>query len=133
MSRVSSLVMERVAALVAFLTTRPVAEVFDLVFLPVTLSLTYVPRMAARVEVMAVRMALPTLPNRPGFFFSALASGCGISISACCWFLLCQLTVSLCHQHLEGTLTVNWRIVFAIDTALLDDVETLSFGHGTNL
>ena len=48
MSRVSSLVMERVAALVAFLTTRPVAEVFDLVFLPVTLSLTYVPRMAAQ-------------------------------------------------------------------------------------
>ena len=40
MSRVSSLVTERVAALVAFFTTRPVAEVFDLVFLPVTLSLT---------------------------------------------------------------------------------------------
>ena len=40
MSRVSSFVMERVAALVAFFTTRPVAEVFDLVFLPVTLSLT---------------------------------------------------------------------------------------------
>ena len=39
MSRVSSLVMERVAALVAFFTTRPVAEVFDFVFLPVTLSL----------------------------------------------------------------------------------------------
>ena len=40
MSRVSSLVMERVAALVAFFTTRPVAEVLDLVFLPVILSLT---------------------------------------------------------------------------------------------
>ena len=40
MSRVSSRVTERVAALVAFFTTRPVAEVFDFVFLPVTLSLT---------------------------------------------------------------------------------------------
>ena len=40
MSRVSSLVTVRVAALVAFLATRPVVEVFDLVFLPVTLSLT---------------------------------------------------------------------------------------------
>ena len=40
MSRVSSLVMVRVAALVAFLATRPVVEVRDLVFLPVTLSLT---------------------------------------------------------------------------------------------
>lgn len=39
-SRVSSFVMVRVAALVAFLATRPVVEVLDLVFLPVTLSLT---------------------------------------------------------------------------------------------
>lgn len=40
MSRVSSLVTERVAALVAFLTTLPVADVLDFVFLPVILSLT---------------------------------------------------------------------------------------------
>ena len=40
MSRVNSLVAVRVAALVAFFTTRPVVEVFDLVFFPVTLSLT---------------------------------------------------------------------------------------------
>ena len=39
-SRVSSLVTERVAALVAFFTTLPVADDLDLVFLPVTLSLT---------------------------------------------------------------------------------------------
>ena len=40
MSRVSSLVMVRVAALVAFFTTRPVAVVLDFVFLPDILSLT---------------------------------------------------------------------------------------------
>ena len=40
MSRVSSLVTVRVAALVAFLATRPVVEVLDFVFLPVILSLT---------------------------------------------------------------------------------------------
>ena len=40
MSRVSSLVIVRVAALVAFFTTRPVPDVFDFVCLPVTLLLT---------------------------------------------------------------------------------------------
>ena len=40
MSRVSSLVTVRVAALVAFFATRPVVEVLDFVFLPVILSLT---------------------------------------------------------------------------------------------
>ena len=40
MSRVNSFVIVRVAALVAFFATRPVVDVFDFVFLPVTLSLT---------------------------------------------------------------------------------------------
>ena len=40
MSRVSSLVMVRVAALVAFFTTFSLAEVFDFDFFPLTLLLT---------------------------------------------------------------------------------------------
>ena len=90
MSRVSSLVTERVAALVAFFTTRPVAEVLDLVFLPVTLSLTYVPSMVAKVEVMAVSTAFHTLLMMPGFCFSSFlfsvsaAAVSSASASACC-------------------------------------------------
>ena len=75
MSRVSSRVTVRVAAEVAFLATRPVAEVRDLVFLPVTASDTIVPSMAAKVPVMAVIMAFSTLEKNPFFllvsFFSS--------------------------------------------------------------
>ena len=74
MSRVSSLVMVRVAALVAFLTTRSLADLRLLVSLPETLSLTQVPSMAARVDVIAVRMALKTLLMMPGFFFSSFSA-----------------------------------------------------------
>ena len=59
--------MVRVAALVAFLATRPAAEVFDFVFLPDTLSLTHVPRIVASVEVTAVNTAFHTLLMIPGF------------------------------------------------------------------
>ena len=59
--------MERVAAEVAFFTTRPVAEVVDLVFLPVTLFDTHVPKMVANVEVTAVAIAFITFDIMPGF------------------------------------------------------------------
>ena len=59
------------AAAVAFLTTRCVAEVRLLVFLPLTLSLTKEPAMAASVAVTAVMMALIIFERRPFFFFSA--------------------------------------------------------------
>ena len=59
MSRVSSLVMVRVAALVAFFTTRSLVDVRFLVVFPLTFSLTYVPNMAAKVEVTAVMTAAP--------------------------------------------------------------------------
>ena len=32
-----------------------------------------------------------------------------------------------------GTLAVYWRVVFAVDAALLNDVQSLTFGDGTNL
>ena len=67
MSRVSSRVAVRVAAEVAFFTTRPVVEVLLFVFFPVTLSLTHVPKMAAKVPVMAVTMAFHTFDRNPGF------------------------------------------------------------------
>ena len=69
MSRVSSLVIERVAAEVAFFTTRPVAEVDDLVFLPVTLFETHVPRMVASVPVMVI------YPFVQRFFVSGVTIG----------------------------------------------------------
>ena len=37
------------------------------------------------------------------------------------------------EQHLEGTLAVDHRVVFAVDSALLDDVEPLSLADGTDL
>ena len=65
-----SRVICRVAALVAFFTTRPVADVEDFLdFLPVTLSDTNVPTIVASVAVMAVMMALNTLLKKPFFFF----------------------------------------------------------------
>ena len=79
MSRVSSLVMVRVAALVAFLTTRSLADFLLLVFLPDTLSLAHVPSRAAKVEVMAVRTAFHTLLIMPGFFFSSFSGSSSLS------------------------------------------------------
>ena len=66
MSRVSSRVMVRVAADVAFLAMRPVVEVFDFVFLPVMASDTIVPATVANVPVMAVMMALTIFDTMPG-------------------------------------------------------------------
>ena len=74
MSRVSSLVMVRVAAEVALLTTFSRAEVFDLVFLPLTLSLTQVLKMVAKTDVTAVMTVFITLLIMPGFLFSSFSS-----------------------------------------------------------
>ena len=65
-----SRVMVRVTELVAFFATRPVIEVFDFVFLPVILSLTYVPRRAAKVPVIAVMMPFHIFFISPGLAFS---------------------------------------------------------------
>ncbi len=111
MSRVSSLVMVRVAAEVAFFTTRSLVDVRRLVVLPLTFSLTQAPRMAASVDVTADITAFSTLDMMPGFCFSALAG----------------------FSHLEGTLALYGVVVLAVDAALLDDVQTLTLGDGTNL
>ena len=74
MSRVNSRVIVRVAALVAFFTTLSFVEVLERVFLPVTLLLTYVPSIAAKVEVSAVMTAFITLPSIPCFAFPAVLS-----------------------------------------------------------
>ena len=65
-----SRVMVRVAALVAFLTTRPVAEVDDLRdFFPVTVSEILVPMMVAIVAVTAVTLAFQMSNHRLFFPF----------------------------------------------------------------
>ena len=85
MSREISRVIVRVAAEVVFLMTFSLVEVFDLVFLPVTLLLMAVPAAVAKVPVTAVMMALITLPKTPCFledFFPSFSS-CLASSIAC--------------------------------------------------
>lgn len=129
MSLVSSLVMVRVAALVAFFTTRPVLDVFDLVFLPVTLSLIYVPRMVANVEVIAVSTAFHTLLIMPGFFFFFSCLRLRDVYLLLLLLSLGKLLLGICHEYLKGALAVNRCVVLAIDTTALDDVEALAFCH----
>ena len=91
MSLVSSLVMVRVAAEVAFFTTFSVAEVFDFVCLPDTLLLTKEPTTVAMVDVTAVMIAARTFEGRPFFclppflVFSSLAA----AFSSSYWYLMC--------------------------------------------
>ena len=62
-----SRVRVRVAAEVAFFTTFCVVEVRLVLFLPVTLLLTAVPRAVAAVAVTAVTTAFSTLAKMPFF------------------------------------------------------------------
>ncbi len=95
--------MERVAADVAFFTTRPVAEVLLLVFLPVTLFETHVPKIVASVPVMAVIMAFITFDSMPGFSLPFAFSSSAAAFSASFWAVSCS-------------------IAFWADVAPLDDV-----------
>ena len=90
MSREISRVMVRVAAEVELLMTFSAVEVFDLDFLPVTLLLTAVPTAVATVPVMAVIIALSTLPKIPFFlevsfpsFYASLASSIACFSASC--------------------------------------------------
>ena len=69
MERDSSRVRVRVAAEVVFFTIFWPAVVDDLVFLPLTLSLTAVPTKVPIVAVAAVTTALKIFDPMPAFFF----------------------------------------------------------------
>ena len=80
-----SRVIVRVAAVVAFFTTLSLADLRVFVSLPVTLLVMKAPTMAARVDVMAVTMALSTFFIMPGFFFfsfSAFASSFSAALAS---------------------------------------------------
>ena len=92
MLRVSSRVMVRVAAEVAFFTTLPVVFVVERDFLPVTLFEIAVPKTVASVAVMAVRMDFNILPMTDEPFFCVVAcSVFSIFFSACCVATCCSI------------------------------------------